>query len=130
MFFYWSRSKTLAILCVLTSILGELLWKNSHKELCIRLQSVVTKQCFTWNIFYLYSKRPPFTRGLSLWMWGVKEKDMGGFRHYIKTPLILLSGDNTVILPLLIACHWLVIKFWNTNTDFSSGFFCFFFYRI
>ena len=25
---------------------------------------------------------------------------MGGFRHYIKTPLILLSGDNTVILPV------------------------------
>lgn len=41
--------------------------------------------------FLSKSKRLPFG-SLSLWMWGVKEKDMGGFRHYIKSPE--LSGDN------------------------------------
>ena len=51
------------------------------------------------------SKRPLIKRSLSLWMWGVKEKDMGGFRHYIKTPFVLLSGDNTVILPIKSIYH-------------------------
>ena len=69
--------------------------------------------------FRINSKRPLARRGLSLWMWGVKEKDMGGFRHYIKTPFILLPGDNTVILPLLITCHWLIVKLWNTDYVFN-----------
>lgn len=52
-------------------------------------------------------------------MWGVKEKDMGGLRHFIKTPFILLSGDNTVILPLLVTCHGLVVKLGNTDYVFN-----------
>ena len=40
-------------------------------------------------------QKTPLARSLSLWMWGVKEKDMGGFRHYIKTPQAFRNKRGT-----------------------------------